>query len=283
MPIGLTRCHQYLRSWTAMVVVAAATALAPMSAMASGAQVATPQLTPDKHLLAGYKWLLVNAYDSTGQVQPEWQGQGWPQIPVYFHESGSFGVSVCNSMNWRFVLAPNTIQVVGYGASTLIGCDEPLSQLQQRAYALFSKNIGYQLAETSSKTPRLSFKFADGSRWELYGEPTPSTKYGSDGTTVLLEVDGPHVNCQPNKQSETKCLRVRQVDWGVRDGKGIFLNQRPWRTLPLDAIDNYIHRPDWHGVLTIRQFDITPNKPGGPAMAYLFVNEYTDFRLRGGQ
>ena len=267
-----------------MVVVTAATALAPMSTMASGVQVATPQQKPDLQLLAGYKWLLVNAYDSTGQVQPEWQGQGWPQIPVYFHESGSFGVSVCNSMNWRFVLAPgNTIKVVGYGVTTTAGCDGSLSQLQQRAHALFSKGISYQLAATTGKTPRLSLTFADGSRWEMQGEPTPRTKYGSEGTTVLLEVDGPHVSCQPNKQSGTKCLRVRQVDWGVRDGKGIFLNQRPWRTLPLDAIDNYVHRPDWHGVLTIRQFDITPNQPGAPALAYLFVNEYTDFRLRGGQ
>ncbi len=265
-----------------MVVVTTATVLAPMSAMATGAQVATPQLKQDMQLLAGYKWLLVNAYDSTGQEQSEWQGQGWPQIPVYFHESGSFGVSVCNSMNWRFVLAPgNTIKVVGYGVTTAMGCDGSLSRLQQRAYALSSKGISYQLAATTDKTPRLSFKFADGSRWELYGEPTPRTKYGSDGEMVLLEVDGPLVACQPAPKNAVECLRVRYVDWGVRDGKGVFYNQREWQVLPLDAIDNYTHAHDWHGVLRVQQFALKPTPSGAPRFAYLLVDRYTDFRLRG--
>lgn len=261
---------------------AAALALGAMAVpIAQASQPSKPvfsaKLHQDIELLAGYVWQLTDAYDASGAQQKQWHVSGWPPIPVYFTADGWVGTSVCNSMSWRYKPTENNaIKIIGHGATTTAGCGDPLGSLQQPAAKLFSAGFHYQLHSLAGQPPSLALTFGDGSRWELRGEPTPRTKYGSDGTPALLEVDGPHVPCEQGAKGQ-ECLRVRLVEWGVRDGKGYFFNQRAWQKFPLDAIDKWTHKPGWHGVLNVQQFPLKAAQRGSAPYAYLFHAEYTTF------
>src|SRR5690606_31398045 len=91
------------------------------------------------------------------------------------------------------------------------------------------RRIGLQLPDAqrielpAGASPRLVLHFADGSRWELAGQPTPSTKYGSAGERIFLEVAPERVACTHGVMKDAQCLRVREIQYGdngVKQGTG---------------------------------------------------------------
>lgn len=262
-----------------LVALAIGAAILPLAQAAAPTHTALSQdVQRDLAVLAGYEWRFIAAYDAAGKEQKEWQVPEWGPHRVSFTASGWMGAWVCNSMNWRYALTNGrAIKIIGYGATTLAGCSEPLMSLQPRARKLFSAGFQFQLQSAQGKPPRLTLQFADGSRWDLDGEPTPLTKYGSKGEQIMLEVEAQHVACENNASNSLPCLKVRQLEWGVRDGKGYFFNQQAWQTLPLNAIDKWQHKIGWHGVLRVRKFVLKAPSDGGARVAYLLEDEYTRF------
>ena len=162
-----------------------------------------------------------------------------------------------------------------------VGCEEALLKQDSRIYKQLAQTRSYQvLAQPSTSgngRPQLSLGFADASRWILRGEPTPRTKYGSDGEVVLYEVAPDHQRCTALKQDERLCLRMRLVQWGVRDGKGHFFGQQAWELFPLDTFAPWQHQYGWHGVLETRRYPIPADNKTGRQFDYLQVKEYTRF------
>ena len=240
--------------------------------------------TSDFDVLAGYTWALEHAFNAQGKAQTPWPHLRGKPITVWFSGTGDpawFGSSACNYMSWPITLLPNNQLKSGVSHMTAMGCDEELTKLENRLYKQLAQISSYQLlskpAPEGKGLPQLSLSFADGSRWRLYGEPTPRTKYGSDGEVVLYEVAPEHARCEKSPKDESLCLRMRRVQWGVRDGKGHFFGHQAWELFPLQTFAPWQHQVGWHGVLETRRYPLPENDRTGRKYDYLQVREYTRF------
>jgi heat shock protein HslJ len=241
-------------------------------------QSALPHQNKDAEYLSAYEWNLQQAFDAVGKEKNNWKTPDSPSIKLWFSKDGDFGTQICNSMNWKYEMDADGSLQIKPGIYTMAGCPEPLMELQKWASDLLSRKFHYTLTTAiANAPPHLQLRFADGSRWELNGEPTPITKYGSEGQPILLEVEAQHVPCNDNTANGAECLRVREVNWHVRNGKGEFHNHGKWQNFKLTAIDGYSHPPGWHGVLNVTRFKLKNPPSGEMAFAYLLQGETTRF------
>ena len=107
--------------------------------------------------------------------------------------------------------------------------------------------------------------FADGSRWELAGSPTPATRYGSAGERIFLEVAPERVACNHPLMPNAQCLRVRYADNGVKQGVG------EWRILQ-GEIDGYQHERGIRNVLRVQRYPLAQSgqlPADAPSHAYV--------------
>ena len=228
-------------SGKALAAVFLTAALAACGSNPQGAPVTPPSSATDPaHTLQAYDWDLAAAYDGRGQAAPEWQLAGRPAARLHFEKDGLSVQNLCNRLGAGYALDGQRL-TVNRPMSTLRACaDRELMGLEHRVAAQLPQAQRHELHSGSgAQTPRLVLHFADGSRWELAGSPTPATRYGSAGERIFLEVAPKRVACNHPLMPNAQCLRVRDVhyaDNGVKQGVG------EWRTFQ-GKIDVYQHEP----------------------------------------
>ena len=143
----------------------------------------------------------------------------------------------------------------------LRACAEPgLMQLEQRVLQQLPQVQRYAL-QGGAETPRLVLHFADGSRWEMAGTPTPETRFGAAGERVFLEVAPQRVACNHPLMPQAQCLSVRDVHYG---DNGVRQSVGAWRVFH-GEIEGYQHEPGMRNVLRLQRYPAT--RPGQPQAA----------------
>ena len=219
--------------------------------------------------LQAYDWDLAAAYDAQGKAAPGWQLAGRPALRLHFEKDGVSVQNLCNQLRAGYVLDGQRL-TVNRPMSTLRACPErELMTLEQRVAAQLPQAQRHELISGSgTQVPRLVLHFADGSRWELAGSPTPATRYGSAGERIFLEVAPERVACNHPLMPNAQCLRVRDVryaDNGVKQGVG------EWRIFQ-GKIDGYQHEPGIRNVLRVMRYSLAKGgqlPTDGPSHAYV--------------
>lgn len=252
----------------ALAAVFLTAALAACGSNPQGAPVTPPSSAADPaHILQAYDWDLAAAYDGRGQAAPEWQLAGRPAARLHFEKDGLSVQNLCNRVGAGYTLDGDRVRV-SRPMSTLRACaDRALMDLEHRVAAQLPQTQRYEL-RSGAAAPRLVLHFADGSRWELAGSPTPATRYGSAGERIFLEVAPERVACNHPLMPNAQCLRVRDVsfaDNGVKQGAG------EWRIFQ-GEIDGYQHERGIRNVLRVQRYPLARNgqlPADAPSHAYV--------------
>ena len=250
-------------SFTAKALAAAVltTLLAACASSPQGAPV-TPPPHPSASpapTLSAYDWDLAAAYDRQGRAAPGWLLPGRTAVRLHFEGDRLSVQNLCNHVGAGYTLQGDRIQVSRAMATMRACADDALMSLEQRVAAQLPQAQRYELR--GGAAPVLVLHFADGSRWELAGSPTPATRYGSAGERVFLEVAPERVACHHTLQPTAQCLRVREVrfaDNGVKQGVG------EWRIFQ-GEIDGYQHERGIRNVLRLQRYPLA--RPGQPQPA----------------
>lgn len=263
----------------ALAAATLATLLAACSSQPQGAPMTQPPSpspssstsspSSSAHTLQAYDWDLVSAHDARGQAAPSWLLAGKRALRLHFEGQRLSVQNLCNMMGAGYTLSGPNLQV-GQFVSTKRACAErDLMDLEQRVATLLPQAQRLELrGATATTAPQLALWFADGSRWELAGAPTPATRFGSAGERLFLEVAPERVACNHPLMPQAQCLRVRDVryaDNGVRQGVG------EWRIFQ-GEIEGYRHEPGLRNVLRVQRYSLARNgqlPADAPSHAYL--------------
>ncbi|WP_404302198.1 DUF4377 domain-containing protein [Alicycliphilus denitrificans] len=213
--------------------------------------------------LAAYDWNLTAALDAQGRPDGRWLPAGHDPLQLHFEGQQLSVRKLCNLLGARFGTRGDEMQLA-QPLSTKRACADPaLMQLEQRVGAQLPTVQRYQLH--AGGTPRLQLFFADGSRWELAGQPTPQTQYGGPGERMFLEVAPERVACSRGPVQTAQCLRVRELRYG---DNGVKTHVGPWQPF-YDEVQGYTHEPGVRTVLRLNRFK-RQNAPAD-ASAYAYV------------
>lgn len=170
---------------------------------------------------------------------------------------------LCNMVGASYT-AQDTNLVVGNAISTKRACmNADLMRLEQRVGTHLPQLRRYQL--TPGSTPTLELFFADGSRWEFHGTPTPETRYGGAPEQIFLEVAPTRMACSHGVMQGAECLRVREIHYAAN---GVKQSVGPWQAFYGD-IQGYTHEAGMRNVLRVNRFK-RPHPPAD-ASAYAYV------------
>lgn len=249
---------------TVLKAAAAVTLAAMVSACGSMTQGAPVSPTTSSaslpSQLKAYYWDLKAAYDGKGQA---WKANTQPAMRLQFDDKQLSVLNLCNVMGAGYTLNGNNIEV-SRGISTMKACaDADLMALEQRVGQLLPSAKRVDLK--GGEPPQLALHFADGSRWEMTGTPTPQTQYGSAGERIFLEVAPQRAACSHPLIRDAQCLRVREIRYG---DNGVKQSTGEWQ-LFYSEIDGYKHEPGIRNVLRINRFK-RQNVPAD-ASAYAYV------------
>lgn len=233
---------------------------------------------PSARTFQAYDWDLTAAYQAQGAATTGWQLAGRPAARLHFEGDRLSVQNLCNRMSASYALNGQGL-AVNRPVSTLRACtDHDLMELERRVAAQLPQTQRFELRDGPA-APMLVLHFADGSRWELTGAPTPATRYGSAGERVFLEVAPERVACNHPLKPGAQCLRVRDVryaDNGIQQGTG------EWRILH-DEIDGYRHEAGIRNVLRLQRYPLalTGQQPAdAPSHAYVLDMVVESGRLR---
>ena len=218
------------------------------------------QAAPD---LASYDWNLTAAFDAQGKPDGRWLLAGRSPMQLHFEDQRLSVRNLCNVLSAGFGTQGNDIQL-SHAISTKRACaNQALMQLEDRVGALLPTMKRYQLRAGS--TPQLQLLFADGTRWELAGQPTPQTQYGGPGERIFLEVAPERVACNHGLMKNAQCLRVREIryaDNGVKQSVG------EWQMF-YGEVQGYTHEKGIRNVLRINRYK--RQNPPADASSYAYV------------
>ncbi len=242
---------------------------APMTQPPSPSPSSTSSPSSSAHTLQAYDWDLVSALDARGKAAPGWLLAGKRALRLHFEGQRLSVQNLCNMMGAGYMLSGPNLQV-GQFVSTKRACAErDLMDLEQRVASLLPQAQRLELrGATATSAPQLTLWFADGSRWELAGSPTPATRFGTAGERLFLEVAPERVACNHPLMPQAQCLRVRDVryaDNGVRQGVG------EWRIFQ-GEIEGYRHEPGMRNVVRVQRYSLARNgqlPADAPSHAYL--------------
>lgn len=259
MPIPISRFRKTL----------AALALSGLMAACTTAMPTTPDAAPPPVAqLQGYYWVLSAAFDARGQAQTDWQLAGQAPLRLVFHAPERFSVQgLCNALGAAYSLQ-GTHFTVQSPMATRRACAEPgLMALEQRVGSQITRasTLTFQPADGRHPAPRLTLQFADASRWELTGTPTPATRYGSAPERVFLEVAPERQACSHGVVKDAQCLRVREVRYsenGLKQGTGA------WE-LFYGTIEGWQHQSGMRQVLRLDRFRVANPPADAPSTAYV--------------
>lgn len=254
--------HPTLSKLGALALAALLTACssAPSQPQAPKPPAMQQQATPD---LASYDWNLVTAFDTQGKPDQRWLLAGQAPLQLHFEDQRLAVRNLCNVLGAHFGTQGNDIQVTQAMSTKRACADQALMQLEQRVGTLLPTMKRYRLYAGS--TPRLQLWFADGSRWDLSGRPTPQTQYGGPGERVFLEVAPERVACSHGVMKNAQCLRVREIryaDSGVKQSVG------EWQMF-YGEIQGYTHHDGVRNVLRINRYKLKNPPADASSLAYV--------------
>ena len=174
--------------------------------------------------------------------------------------------NLCNVVSAHYRLAGDGMVVTQAIQSRRL-CDPPeLMALEADVATQLPRIKRFDVSESAQggAAPKLRLHFADGSRWELSGTPTASTRFGSEGVRVFLEVAPRDVAC-PKPPAGRRCLQVREVKF---DEKGIRRSAGKWRAFD-GEIEGFSHEPGMRNVLRIQRYALRDPPSTGPSHAYV--------------
>ena len=216
--------------------------------------------TPD---LVSYDWNLTAAFDAQGQPDGRWLLAGREPLQLHFEDQRLSVRKLCNMLGAHFGTQGNDIQLTQTMSTKRACADQALMQLEQRVGQLLPTMKRYQLQ--AGATPELHLWFADGTRWQLTGQPTPQTQYGGPGERIFLEVAPERVACSHGVMKNAQCLRVREIryaDNGVKQSVG------EWQMF-YGEIQGWQHEKGLRNVLRINRYAV--KNPPADASAYAYV------------
>ncbi|MGB3068564.1 MAG: META and DUF4377 domain-containing protein [Ottowia sp.] len=254
------RLRTVLKTAAAVTLAALVSACGNMTQGAPVQPTASSANAPSPAQLKAYYWDLKAAYDGKGQA---WKSSAKPAMQLQFDDRQVSVRNLCNTMGASYTLNGSNIQV-SRPMSTMKACaDSELMAQEQRVGQLLP--TAQRIDLRGGEPPQLVLHFADGSRWEMAGTPTPQTQYGSAGERIFLEVAPQRVACNHPLIKDAQCLRVREIrygDNGVKQGEG------EWQ-LFYSEIEGYKHEPGIRNVLRVNRFK-RQNVPAD-ASAYAYV------------
>ncbi|MDE2416134.1 MAG: META and DUF4377 domain-containing protein [Comamonadaceae bacterium] len=243
----------------ALAALMGACASAPSQAPAMPPS-STQALTPD---LVSYDWNLTAAFDAQGRPDSRWLLAGHEPLQLHFEDQHLSVRRLCNLLGANFGTQGNDMQLTQPMSTKRACADQALMRLEDRVGALLPSVKRYQLH--AGGTPRLQLFFADGSRWELAGQPTPQTQYGGPGERIFLEVEPERVACSHGVVQNAQCLRVREIRYA---DNGVKTHVGPWQAF-YDEVQGYTHEAGVRNVLRITRFK--RQNPPADASAYAYV------------
>lgn len=255
-------------------------ALAALALVAACGQVPTsaPATTPSSPpaaamtpntpapLLTAYFWDLTAMHDASGRPQATGLRPDQPAPRLQFEGSHLSLQRLCNTLGGGYRVDGERLQVQGVMSTKRACVDQALMALESRMGAQLPQVQSHALRPAQAGgAPTLSLLFADGSRWEFTGTPTPATRYGSAGERMFLEVAPQRVPCNHPLMRDAQCLQVRDVRFG---DNGVKQSVGEWRIFQ-GGIDGYTHEPGIRNVLRIQRYH-RQNVPAD-ASAYAYV------------
>lgn len=263
---------------TRIQATAALALAALMSACTSApSQAPAPMTATDQQAapgLAAYDWNLVAAFDAQGQADGRWLLAGHAPLQLHFEDQRLSVHKLCNVLGARFGTQGSDIQLTQTMSTKRACVDQALMQLEDRVATLLPTVKRYQLR--AGGTPELQLFFADGTRWQLAGQPTPQTQYGGRGERIFLEVAPERVACGPGTATDAQCLRVREIryaDNGLKQSVGA------WQVLH-GEVQGYTHEKGVRNVLRINRYPLKNPPANAPAYAYVLDMVVESERLR---
>lgn len=216
--------------------------------------------TPTTNSLQSYDWQL-NNINSTDPIT--WNGSYLQtqngKVTLNFNQNHITYNVGCNQLSNQYSLSKNTMQPIGTGISTLMGCGELQAREQWLAKQMQSPSE-LQIMETQVDAV-LSQTTADGSWLQWVGKLKPEVKYGK-GETVFLEVKPKWQYC--DNVTDRKCLEVRDINY---DTQGLKTALGQWHLL--DApIMGYRHDESAQRVLRLTRYRTPPTDTKGYGKLY---------------
>jgi len=215
----------------------------------------TPRPTSAAPLLMGHHWRLVHVQDAQGHEQAGWKPTGpgveGRYVQLDFTNEGMLSVqNLCNQLAGRYTIDGSRILVEQVISSMRACANRPLMELEQRVANRLTQIASWQLhTSTDAAPPTLTLVFQDAGRWELQGQPTPATLYGSPGTREFLEVAPQRESC--TGVAPRQCLKVRKVQY---DSRGLKTEVGPWELFYSD-IEGYRHEPGVRNILRVQRYE----------------------------
>lgn len=252
------RPHTAFKSVPAIALAALAAAC---SSMPQGAPMQQPA---SARQLQTYDWDLAAAFDGQGRPAPSWRLPNHAPTRLHFQGRQLSVQNLCNAIGAGYTVDGERLALAPAIATRRACMERELMDLEQRVIALLPQTQRYELREPRDATaPTLVLHFADGSRWELAGTPTPATRYGSAGERMFLEVAPQRVACNHPLMPHAMCLRVREVryaDNGVKQSVG------EWHIFQ-GEIEGYRHESGMRNVLRLQRYPVAPAGQPLPADA----------------
>ncbi len=218
---------------------------------------ATPAANADT--LQAYTW---------NMQTPAWRLPGQAPLQLHFDGQRLALSQLCNQASAPYQAEGHRLQL-GAPMATLRACpDAALMQLEQRVLAQLPQLRSYAISGGAS-APQLQLTFADGSQWQLGGQPTPATRFGGPGERIFLEVAAQTVACNHPLMPQAQCLRVRELHYnaqGLRQGSG------EWQAF-YGSIEGYQHQAGVRNVLRLQRYPAqaagAPQPADAPRYAYV--------------
>ena len=216
--------------------------------------------TPTTNSLQSYDWQL-NNINSTDPIT--WNGSYLQtqngKITLNFNQNHITYNVGCNQLSNQYSLSKNTMQPIGTGISTLMGCGELQAREQWLAKQMQSPSE-LQIMETQVDAV-LWQTTADGSWLQWVGKLKPEVKYGK-GETVFLEVKPKWQYC--DNVTDRKCLEVRDIHY---DAQGLKTAVGQWYLLDAPII-GYRHDESAQRVLRLTRYRTPPTDTKGYGSLY---------------
>lgn len=219
----------------------------------------------DSTLLTAYHWHMDQALDSEGKSDTRLLSADRKTPATFNFHDDRVGVSgLCNGLGAAYSLDGSVIKVEPVVSTMKMCDDEELMRYERQVAQRLTDATSWQIEQTET-APRLTLSFKDGAEWILSGTETDSTKYGSAGETLFLEIAPETVPCVHPLMGDHECLKVRTVNY---DSQGLKQGHGDWQNF-YERIENYEHSAGVRDVLRVKRYEST--NPAADASSYDYV------------
>ncbi|AYR18988.1 META and DUF4377 domain-containing protein [Alcaligenes faecalis] len=207
--------------------------------------------------LQAYHWRLFATAGKDGQPAPAIAGAGGEQVTLNFTDKMMSVDNLCNVLGSGYTLKGSSISFTS-PVSTMKMCADPELMRNEHAVGkLLPTATTWSMSKADSApnnpAPVLTLSFKDGTQWRLKGEPTATTRYGSEPTRMFLEVAAQRQACSHPLMPNYQCLKVREIQY---NDSGVKTHLGEWMYYYGD-IEGYTHTPGVRNVLRINRYELT--------------------------